>query len=112
MKLLIHVGDLEKWKKAIGNAKNTKKLEKDCQIEIIANGVAVIAVKKKISENLGLKEDLERLEELGVKIKVCNNSCTMFDLKKEELLEGIEVVSAAVIEILEKQKEGYAYLKA
>ncbi|MGL5647224.1 MAG: DsrE family protein [Clostridium sp.] len=111
MKLLIHVGDLDKWKTAINNAKNTKKFQTEAIVEIISNGPSAVALKDKVSENLGIKSSLEDLMNLGVKIKVCNNSLTMFDMKKEELIEGIEVVKAAVIEILEQQNNGYAYLK-
>lgn len=111
MKLLIHVSEIDKWKTAIGNAKNAKKIKEECEIEIVANSISVVALKEKIAENLGLLDGLKSLNELNVKIKACNNSLKTFDLKKEELLEEVIIVKAAVVEIMEKQQEGYSYLK-
>lgn len=111
MKLLVHVGDIDKWKTAIGNAKNAKKLREECEVEIVANSNSVIALKEKIAENLDLLDGLKSLNKLNVKIKACNNALKTFDLKKEELLEDVIIVKAAVVEIMEKQQEGYSYLK-
>ncbi|WP_297632576.1 DsrE family protein [uncultured Clostridium sp.] len=111
MKLLIHVGEIDKWKTAIGNAKNAKKIKEDCEIEIVANSASVVALKEKIAGNLGLIDGFKELKDLNVKIKACNNSLKTFDLKKEELLEEVIIVKAAVIEIMEKQQEGYSYLR-
>ncbi|MGL5414826.1 MAG: DsrE family protein [Clostridium sp.] len=111
MKLLIHVGEVDKWKTAIGNAKNAKKIKEDCDIEIVSNSASVIALKEKIAKNLGLLDGFQELKDLNVRIKACNNSLKTFDLKKEELLEEVIIVKAAVIEIMEKQQEGYSYLR-
>ncbi len=40
-------------------------------------------------------ELLEQAQELGVKLYACNTSMKMFDLKKEDLIDGVEIVGAA-----------------
>ncbi|HDS08680.1 MAG TPA: pyridine nucleotide-disulfide oxidoreductase [Firmicutes bacterium] len=43
----------------------------------------------------GFDELLLQAGELGVKLYACNTSMKMFDLKKEDLIDGVEVVGAA-----------------
>ncbi len=48
--------------------------------------------KKKIAT---LDELLKQAQELGVKLYACNTTMELMDIKKEDLIDGIEVIGAA-----------------
>jgi hypothetical protein len=48
---------------------------------------------------------------LGAAVKVCNNALTHFGLDPDRLCPGCEVVPAGVVEIVELQRKGFAYVK-
>jgi hypothetical protein len=48
---------------------------------------------------------------LGVEVKVCNNALTHFGIDPERLCSGCQVVPAGVVEIVELQRNGFAYVK-
>jgi len=59
-------------------------------------------------------EHAKRLGEvlaLGVPVKVCNNALRNFGIEPERLCEGCTVVPAGVVEIVELQRKGFAYVK-
>ena len=48
---------------------------------------------------------------LGVAVKVCNNALTHFGIDPKRLCSGCKVVPAGVVEIVELQRKGFAYVK-
>lgn len=112
MKLLVHVSDIASWNIAIGNAMNAKKSLDNSEVEIIANSTAVAILKDKVAQNFDIKEKLELLASKGIKIKACKNALNKFDLTKNDILSVVEIVDAAIIEIVERQNDGFAYVKA
>jgi len=48
---------------------------------------------------------------LGAAVKVCNNALNHFGIAPERLCPGCEVVPAGVVEIVELQRKGFAYVK-
>ena len=53
----------------------------------------------------------ELLREEGVEIAVCNNALRKNGIAAEELTEGVRVVPAGVVELAERQFQGYAYIR-
>ena len=47
----------------------------------------------------------------GVKFVACNNALNIFDIKKENVIHFVGIVPAGVVELVKKQREGYAYIK-
>ncbi|EGB13293.1 hypothetical protein DND132_0075 [Pseudodesulfovibrio mercurii] len=47
----------------------------------------------------------------GVAVKVCNNALRKFEIDPERLCPGCVVVPAGVVEIVELQRQGFAYVK-
>lgn len=114
LKALLHVNETGRWKTALGNAENLLKLagENGADIIVIGNGRSVI--------NYGtaeLQTTMRSLAEQGVNFFACGNS--MRKMKEEgqlsidetQLPAYVKVVPAGIAAIIEKQNEGYAYVK-
>ena len=101
--------DPGKWNLALNNARN---LQADLgasnvEIEIVAYGPGIGMLKadsvvgNRIGEALGS----------GVKIAACENTMRGQKLSKSDMLGGISYVGAGVVEIMQKQQQGFAYLR-
>lgn len=116
MKVLYHIDQESKWKMVLENVKNMIKtgseLGESFDIEIIANGVAVIGIQEHVSISSKLYLEFEEILRSNVKIKACNNALKKFGIDKSSICSFVEVVPAGVIEIAKKHEEGYCYIKA
>ena len=101
--------DSAKWNLALNNARN---LQADLgaanvDVEIVAYGPGIGMLKSdsvvgnRIGEALGS----------GVKIAACENTMRGQKLQKSDMLGGIGYVAAGVVEIMQKQQQGWAYLR-
>jgi uncharacterized protein len=101
--------DPAKWNLALNNARN---LQSDLgaanvEIEIVAYGPGIGMLKaesvvgNRIGEALGS----------GVKVAACENTMRGQKLAKPDMLNGIGYVPAGVVEIVQKQQQGWAYLR-
>ena len=101
--------DPGKWNLALNNARN---LQADLgasnvEIEIVAYGPGIGMLKadsvvgNRIGEALGS----------GVKVAACENTMRGQKLQKADMLGGISYVGAGVVEIMQKQQQGYAHLR-
>lgn len=110
--VLVHIDEREKWPMVISNVHNMlnyyAKTNESCHIEIVANGQAVLDYKTDAVKD---KEALALLAKEHVILMACNNALTGLNVKADELLDFITVIPAGVVELVEKQYEGYAYLK-
>ncbi|APF24023.1 DsrE family protein [Clostridium butyricum] len=116
MKVLFHIDQESKWKMVLENVKNMIKTGKELgdtfEIEIIANGIAVMGVQEHVSISSKLYLEFEEILRDNVKIKACNNALKKFGIEKSCICSFVEVVPAGVIEIAKKHEEGYCYIKA
>jgi uncharacterized protein len=101
--------DPAKWNLALNNARN---LQSDLgaanvEIEIVAYGPGIGMLKaesvvgNRIGEALGS----------GVKVAACENTMRGQKLTKPDMLNDIGYVPAGVVEIVQKQQQGWAYLR-
>jgi intracellular sulfur oxidation DsrE/DsrF family protein len=110
-RVVMQVSDADpgKWNLALNNARN---LQADLgaanvAIEIVAYGPGIGMLKadsvvaSRIGEALGQ----------GVKLDACENTMRGQKLTKADMLDGIDYVSAGVVEIMQKQQQGWAYLR-
>jgi intracellular sulfur oxidation DsrE/DsrF family protein len=101
--------DPAKWNLALNNARN---LQADLgaanvEIEIVAYGPGIGMLKaespvgNRIADALGT----------GVKVMACENTMRGAKLTKDDMLNGIGYVPAGVVEIMQRQQQGWAYLR-
>ena len=80
------------------------------QIDVIAYGEAVPMLMKKKS---AVEEEIAKYAKLeNVTFTACEISMTLFNIKKDQLIEGVRTVENAVVEIAKKQNEGWGYIKS
>ena len=111
-KVIFHIDELNKWKlllKNISNLLDAVDINK-ITIEVLANSEAV----KFYKSNQVLELDVNAMEKLnskGVKFVACNNALMANNIKKEDLINFIDVVPVGILELINKQSEGYSYIK-
>lgn len=103
MKVVFHVDELEKWTGAKGNILNLLKL-KEGEIVLLVNGPAVSGIF--IPEIRNFVEQTQ-----GIQVHFCQNALNTQHISKEELPEKIKVVPAGVLDLIELQEKGFAYIK-
>lgn len=101
--------DPAKWAMALLNARNVRKAygDKPIAVEIVAYGPGL----KMLQTNSPVTAGLEEASSQGIKLKACNNSMNLLGTTREDLNHAVEVVPAGVVEIMERQREGYAYVR-
>lgn len=115
MRVIFHVDEMEKWGTALTNAENLldycEERKKICVMEILANGEAVRLLAAENAEASGFSGRLQALSERTAVFAACNNALKKFRIDREALLPFVTVVPAGVAELVEKQEEGFAYIK-
>jgi Uncharacterized conserved protein len=103
--VIFHIDEEEKWPLLLGNVKNLL-AGMTAEVEVLANGSAVVGYKSKafINQMISLKSQ-------GVQFVACQNALYAHHLLKEDLFAFVSVVPAGVVELVEKQSSGYAYIK-
>ena len=102
-------GDAAKWNLALNNARN---LQADLgagnvDIEIVAYGPGIGMLKADSAVGARVGEALAS----GVKIVACENTMRGQKLTKPDMLPDVGYVSAGVVEIMQKQQQGWAYIR-
>jgi intracellular sulfur oxidation DsrE/DsrF family protein len=110
-RIVVQVSDADpaKWNLALNNARNlqTDLGAANVDIEIVAYGPGIGMLKaeslvaNRIDEALGA----------GVKVVACENTMRNGKLSKDDMLHGIGYVGAGVVEIMQRQQQGWAYLR-
>lgn len=110
-KLVIQVSDNDtgKWNLALNNAKNIQKdLGKaNVELEIVVFGPGIGMLKAESEVGNRVTEAVES----GIKVLACQNTMRNQKLNKEDMLGSVGYVPAGVVEIMQKQHQGYAYLR-
>ena len=110
-RLIVQVSeaDPKKWALALNNVKNvqTDLGKANVEIELVAYGPGIGMLKMD-------SEVANRINEAmadGVKVVACENTMTNNKIAKDDMLPKISYVKAGVVEIMQKQQQGYAYLR-
>ena len=123
MKALIHVDQTRNLQLALNNSKNLLAQAEETgvviELELVFNGPAIVnlvAGENSGGENAGdesaeFEAEIKSLIKRGVKVFGCQNSLSSNGISAEDLIEGVETVPAAILELIEKQHQGYAYVK-
>lgn len=59
----------------------------------------------------GTTANLVAMIKLGVRVCVCNNAMKANEIEPDELTPGVEIVPAGVVELIDLQNDGWAYIK-
>lgn len=105
----VSTGDPKDWNLALNNVKNVKQElgAQNVDIEIVAYGPGIGMLK--IDSPVANRIDDARLS--GVKIIACENTMKAQKLSKDDMLSSIGYTPSGVIELVKKQKAGYAYIR-
>jgi len=110
-RMVIQVSDNDsgKWNLALNNAKNIQKDlgNANVDLEIIAYGPGINMLKAESEVGNRINEAVAS----GVKVLACQNTMRNQKLNKEDMLSSISYVPAGVIQIMQQQQKGYAYLR-
>ncbi len=110
-KVIIQVSDAEpaKWNLALNVAKNVQQEfgADKVDVEIVVFGPAMPMLKLD-STVAGRIEDAKKA---NVTIVACENSMKGQKLTAADMLPNTSYVKAGVVELMQKQKEGYAYIR-
>ena len=110
-KLVVQVsdGNPATWNLALNNVKNVQKdLGKDnVEVEIVAYGpgIGMLKADSEVANRIGEAVDS------GVKVMACENTMKGQKLSKDDMNAKIGYVQAGVVEIMQRQQQGYAYLR-
>ncbi len=102
------VGDSTEQASLVGQVGNIRTIWPNAQIEVVchSSGLDILMnSKSKVSKSV------TDLNSKGVVFAACNNTMKRRNIKKEDLLSEAVVVPSAMVEIVTKQEEGWAYLK-
>jgi intracellular sulfur oxidation DsrE/DsrF family protein len=102
-------GDAAKWNLALNNAKNlqTDLGAANVDIEIVAYGPGIGMLKADSVVGNRVDEALSA----GVKVLACENTMRGQKLGKPDMRKGIDYVPAGVVEIMQRQQQGWAYIR-
>lgn len=84
-----------------------------CEVVIVAYSQGIKAV---LNEPKFFDKDIQkRLKSVmmydSVEFIACNNTMKTYDIKEKSLLKDVEVVTAGIVEIIERQLDGYIYVR-
>jgi len=68
-------------------------------------------IKLLLKSNKETAKRVDALMQYNVVFIACGNTMRTKNIKKEDLVEGSEIVTAGVVELLEKVKSGWTYIK-
>ena len=101
--------DPQKWNLALNNAQNIQQaLGKDkVEVEIVAYGPGLGMFKNGSKVAPRINGALDQ----SVQLSACATTMKKMKLTKADLIGGVGVVPGGVIEIMERQSEGWSYLR-
>ena len=110
-KLVLQVSDNDpaKWGLALNNAQNVQvDLGEDMvEMEIVVYGPGIAMLKG----GSPVAQRVSAALKSGVKVVACENTMKAQKLTYDDMLPDIGYVQAGVVELMQKQQQGYAYIR-
>ena len=82
--------------------------KENVEVELVTYGPGMAMIMKQNEKTI---QQLNELNSANVKFAACGNTMTQLKIKKEEIVDFAFVVKAGVVEIIEKQEQGWAYIR-
>lgn len=79
------------------------------KIELVYHGSAIYAV---LQDTGHFKTELKAVQQRGVQIAGCANSLRNRGIDTTRVMKAIRIVPVAILELVQKQEEGWRYIKA
>ncbi|ADK85637.1 Domain of unknown function DUF1791 [Desulfarculus baarsii DSM 2075] len=93
---------------ALANIDNYLKAVGQARIVLLFNGPAA----NFFHDGGGVRaQAFAELAARGVRVALCNNALVKFGVDRDKLPAGVEVVPAGIVELVELQHDGWAYIK-
>jgi uncharacterized protein len=102
-------GDVADWNLVMGNARNLINGVKPdpIEVEIVSFGPGINMIKA----DTPILDDIKKLQDMGVKFTACQNAMRAHKLELKDLIPGAIPVPAGIVEVVEKQEQGWIYIK-
>lgn len=112
-KVIFHLDELNKWNLVLKNVNNLLDAidNNNFDIEVLANSEAVKVYVSNNDTEINIRNTMKTLSDREVKFVACNNALKAFDLKKEDLNTFVHIVPVGILELVNKQMDGYSYIK-
>ena len=109
--LVMQVSDADpgKWNLALSNAKNVQQdygADK-IEVEIVTYGPGIGMLKS----DSAVAKRIEEAKQTGITIVACQNTMRAMKLTESDMLPNTSYVPSGVVELIKKQREGYAYIR-
>lgn len=110
-KVVIQVsdGDQAKWNLALNNARNIQAdlgaANVDVEIVAYGPGIGMLKLDSPVANRVG------EATAAGVKVMACENTMNGQKLVRGDMLGSIGYVNAGVVEIMQRQQQGWSYLR-
>ncbi|MGQ0738630.1 MAG: DsrE family protein [Bacteroidota bacterium] len=89
---------------------NILKAAPDAELELVCYGPALYMF---VKEKMHFEEKIKELKSKGkVSFKLCANSMQRLNIDKSQTSDLAEVIPVAILELSNKQREGWTYIKA
>jgi uncharacterized protein len=110
-KVVIQVSDADqgKWNLALNNARNIQAdlgaANVDIEIVAYGPGIGMLKLDSPVANRVG------EATAAGVKIMACENTMNGQKLARGDMLGSVGYVNAGVVEIVQRQQQGWSYLR-
>jgi len=110
-KVILQVSDADpaKWNLALNNVKNVQQAigadKVDAEIVVYGPGIGMLKLDSSVASRI------EEAKKSGVTIVACGTTMKGMKLTDADMLPHTAYVPAGVVEIMHKQKAGYAYIR-
>ena len=103
-------GEDEEIHHVLSSANNVLKFygPENVQMRIVAYYKGIRALKKSEKE---IAVRVDALMQYGVEFVACGNTMRTYKMSETELIDGSEIVTAGIVEMLERVKEGWIYIR-
>ncbi|HEW98447.1 MAG TPA: hypothetical protein ENF37_07390 [Beggiatoa sp.] len=112
-RLLLQVSEdsVDKLNLALNNAKNAQMAfgPENIEIEIVVFGAGVNTLK--YYAPIPIADKVKEAKYAGVRIVVCDNTMRTLKLRPSDMLPEVRYVESGVAELVEKQTEGWSYVR-
>lgn len=105
----IDSGDTARQRVLFNQLNNVLAEEPGTKIEVVFHGFAVFTMLKDTGY---FKPQITSLHKKGVVFAACNNSLKKRDIDPARVIPEAMIVPVAILEIVKKQEQGWAYIKA
>ncbi|GGN21364.1 MULTISPECIES: DsrE family protein [Marinomonas] len=109
--VVFHIDELDKWSLLLANVRNLVKAvnHESSNIMVLSNAKAVLVFGDRASLNYA--DSIQELVANGVEFVVCQNSLNGAGIAIDLLPEFVTVEPVGVLTLIEKQTQGFAYIK-